>query len=81
MTAKWKKVSAGTGYEIKYSTSSSFKSSKTKTTRIEGKSKTSKTIKDLKKGTKYYVKVRAYKTVDGKRYYGSYSSVRTVRVR
>lgn len=81
MTAKWKKVSAGTGYEIKYSTSSSFKTSKTKTTRIEGKSKTSKTIKDLKKGTKYYVKVRAYKTVDGKRYYGSYSSVRTARVR
>lgn len=81
MTAKWKKVSAGTGYEIKYSTSSSFKASKTKTTRIEGKSKTSKTIKDLKKGTKYYVKIRAYKTVNGKRYYGSYSSVRTVRVR
>ena len=81
MTVKWRKVSAGTGYEIKYSTSSSFKSSKTETTRIEGKSKTSKTISKLKKGTKYYIKVRAYKTVNGKRYYGSYSSVRTVRVR
>lgn len=81
MTVKWKKVSAGTGYEIKYSTSSSFKSSKTKTVRIEGKSNVSKTIKSLKKGTKYYVKVRAYKIVDGKRYYGSYSSVRTVRVK
>ena len=33
-------------------------------------------IKKLKKGKKYYVKVRAYRTYKGKKVYGSYSAVR-----
>lgn len=36
-----------------------------------------KTILSLKKGKKYEIKVRAYKTVNGSKYYGSYSSVKT----
>ncbi len=72
-TAKlaWKKVKGAKGYQIKYSTSKKFKKSKTKT-------KTSKKNKiTLKKLTKnrYYIKVRAYKKVNGKKVYGKYSSV------
>ena len=81
MTVKWKKVSACTGYEIQYSTSSKFKSSKTKTVRVDGRKTVSKTIKKLKRGTKYYVRIRAYKTVNGKRYYGSYSKTKYIRIR
>ncbi|MBQ0018475.1 MAG: hypothetical protein KBS63_04575 [Clostridiales bacterium] len=33
----------------------------------------SKTIKKLKKGKRYYVKVRAYTTVDMTKYYGAWS--------
>lgn len=72
-TAKlaWKKVKGAKGYQIKYSTSKKFKKSKTKT-------KTSKknkiTLKKLNK-KRYYVKVRAYKKVKGKKVYGKYSSV------
>ena len=41
----------------------------------------SKTVSGLAKGKKYYVKARAYKTIDGKKYYGGYSSSRTVTVK
>lgn len=71
-----KKVSNATGYQIKYSTKKTFKNAKTvKTT------KTSYTIKKLKKKKTYYVKVRAYRTVDGKTYYGSYSSVKKIKIK
>ena len=36
----------------------------------------SKTVTSLKKGKTYYVKVRAYKTVNGKKIYGLYSSMK-----
>ncbi len=44
-------------------------------------SDTSKTIKDLKKGKTYQVKVRAYKKVNGKTYYGKFSDIKTVKVK
>lgn len=56
----WKKSSSITGYEVQYSTSKSFTSSKTKTVKVT-KSKTSYTIKKLKGSQKYYVRIRAYK--------------------
>ncbi len=42
---------------------------------------TSATIKNLKSGKKYYVRVRAYKTVSGVKIYGSYSKAKTVTVK
>ena len=38
------------------------------------------TIKKLTRNKTYYVKVRAYKTVKGKKIYGAYSSVKKVKV-
>jgi len=35
----------------------------------------------LKKGKTYYVKVRAYRKMNGKTYYGSYSSVKKVKIK
>lgn len=77
--ATWKKHSTQTtGFQVRYSTSSSFKTYKTVT--VSGKSAVSKTVSKLKKGKKYYVKVRAYKTVNGTKYYGSWSARKYVRV-
>ena len=42
---------------------------------------TKKTVKKLKSGKTYQVKVRAYKAVDGKTYYGTYSAVKKVKVK
>ena len=42
---------------------------------------TKKTIKSLKAGKTYKVKVRAYKVVDGKTYNGTYSTVKKVKVK
>ncbi|MBR1663730.1 MAG: leucine-rich repeat domain-containing protein [Ruminococcus sp.] len=77
----YKKVKGVTGYQVTYSTSKKFAKSKTKTVTVKGNAKTSKTVKSLKKGKKYYVKVRTYKTVNGKKYYSAYSKVKTVKVK
>lgn len=75
----WKKVKGVTGYEVYRSTkkSSGYK----KVTTIKKSSTTSYTNKKLKKNKKYYFKVRAYKTVKGKKLYSSYSSPKQVKVK
>ncbi len=81
LTANWATVANITGYEVQYSTSKKFTKKTTKTVTIK-KAKTKKTaIKKLSKGKKYYVKVRAYKTVSGKNIYGAWSSVKNVKVK
>ena len=77
-TAKWtKKLTQNTGYQLQYSTSKNFsKNKKTKT--ITKKSKTSRKVTGLKAKKKYYVRVRTYKTVSGKKYYSKWSKVKTV---
>ncbi|CAM4118241.1 S8 family serine peptidase [Mesobacillus thioparans] len=69
----WSKVNGASGYKIYRSTSKSGKYSLVKTV-TSGKT-TSYTNTKLKKGQTYYYKVRAYRTVSGKKVYSSYSSV------
>ncbi len=59
------------GYEIRYSKKKKMK--KAKTVKITNNNTISATISKLKKGKKYYVQVRTYKTVDGKTYYSGWS--------
>jgi len=74
----WKKVSKATGYQLSYSTSSDF--SKAKTVTVTGTASTiSKTINSLKANTKYYVRLRTYKTISDVRYYSNWSSTKTVK--
>ncbi|MGN1328738.1 MAG: fibronectin type III domain-containing protein [Eubacterium sp.] len=64
-----------TGYQIQYSTNKKFtgKSVKKITTK-----NLSKTINNLKGRTKYYVRVRAYKKVDGKTVFSPWSDIKSV---
>lgn len=61
VTVKWNEITGVDGYYIRYSTSKSFSSSKK--VKISDPEIVKKTIKSLKKGKKYYVKVRAFKNV------------------
>mgnify|MGYP003282290931 CR=1 FL=1 len=72
------KTAAVSGYQIVCATDKKFTKNVVKTT-VSGKS-LSKTVTGLKKGKTYYVKVRAYKTVNGKKLYSLYSSVKSQKV-
>lgn len=50
-------------------------------TNVSGQKKTSYTGKNFTKGKRYYVKVRAYKTVNGNKIYGAWSKVRNVKAK
>ena len=74
----WKKQATQTsGYEIQLATDSKFTKNK-KTVTVSGNKTTSKTIGKLKSKKKYYVRIRTYKTVSGKKYYSAWSKSKTV---
>ena len=75
----WNKISGSTGYEVYRATSKSGKYSKIKTV-TKGSTLSYTNIK-LSKGKTYYYKVKAYKTVDGKKVYSSYSSVKYAKAK
>ena len=60
LKASWSKVANATSYEVQYGTSKSFKGAKT--VKVSSKS-SSKVLTKLKKNKKYYVRVRAVRTV------------------
>lgn len=75
----WNKVAgSASGYQIYIATDKKFSKNLVKKT-VSTQSKTSYTGKTFKKGKTYYVKVRAYKTVNGKKYYGSFSNVKSIK--
>lgn len=79
--ATWKKSSKTwtTGYQVQYSTSKKFKKAKTAT--VKSYKKTKVTVKKLKKRKTYYVHMRTYKTVKGKKYYSGWSKVKKVKTK
>ena len=72
----WAQKGSATGYEIQYATNSKFTSAK-KVTITNNKTDT-KTITKLSGKKKYYVRVHSYTTVKGTKYYGAWSSTKTV---
>lgn len=73
---KWKSIKNASRYEIQYSSSRKFKKLQKKTTK-----KTSIVVKKLKKKKLYYIRVRAYSTINGKKVYGTFSSIRKIKTR
>ena len=77
-TVTWKKAKSISGYQISYSQNSSMKKAKTLT--VKG-SATRATLKKLVSKKKYYVWIRTYKVVSGKKYYSKWSSKKSVKIR
>ena len=78
MAISWKKQPKQiSGYEVAYSTSSKFAKKATKSVTVN-KGKTAKTIARLKGKKRYYVRIRTYMSVKGKKYYSSWSKAKSV---
>lgn len=75
----WSKVTRIAGYQIQYSTYKSFKNSKK--VKVKGYKNTSKTVKKLKSKKTYYVRVRAYKTINGKTRYSAWSAKKYIKTK
>lgn len=73
MTVKWKALKGGVKYQVAYRIKGAWK------TKIVAK--TSVTLKKLTSKKKYSVKVRAFKDVNGKRYYGAWSVAKKVKIK
>lgn len=71
------KKKSGYQYQIKVSTSKTFK----KNVKTYKTSKTSFTTSKLKKGKTYYVKARTVKKVAGKTYYGKWSTKKKIKIK
>ena len=81
VTLKWKKQAKGTkGYEIQYSTDKSFNKN-VKSVTISKSKTTSRSIKKLKSGRKYYFRIRTYKKSGSEKIYSNWSKTKSVRVR
>lgn len=79
VTVKWTKKSKVTGYEVQVALKKNFKTGLKKTT--VKSTKVSTTISKLKGNKKYYVRVRAYKVVEGKKFYSDWSAIKTVKTK
>ena len=77
LKATWKEITGADGYKVMVSTNKNFKKSKT----VSVKDKTTATVKKLSK-KEYFVKVCAY-VLDrtGKKVYGKYSAVKSVKIK
>jgi len=80
ISVTWKKVSGVKGYQVQVATNKKFKKNK-KTVTIKKQKTTKTTVKKLKAKKKYYVRVRTYKIVNGKKVYSSWSKVKSVKTK
>ncbi len=79
----WNKHKAQTdGFQVRYAASKAkLAKNKGKAAKVKNAGAKSYTAKKLKSGKKYFFKVRAYKVVDGKTYWGAWSKVKAVKVK
>ncbi len=79
MVVSWSWKTNVAGYQIQYALNKKF--TKKKKSKWAGKWKSAKTISKLKKGKKYYVRVRAYRKKSGKKLYGKWSKIKKVKIK
>ena len=78
-TVQWKKDKKADGYQVQYSTDKKFKKN-VKSVNVSKKN-TKATVKKLKKGKTYRVRMRSYKKINGKKYYSGWGKVKSVKVK
>lgn len=80
VTINWTKRSECTGYVVEYAQDKGFVVDKKRKV-IKSNKTTRVTVKKLIPGVRYYYRVRSYTVVNGKKIYGNYSVVRSIKVK
>lgn len=80
LLVQWKKISGVTGYQVQLARNKKFTKGK-KTYTVKKAKVTKKTINKLKRKKTYYVRVRGYRTVKGKKHYGGWSKYKKTKVK
>lgn len=79
-TVRWNKQAVQTtGYQIQYATNDKFSGAKVKA--VKGATKINLSVTNLNGGTKYFVRIRTYKTIVGKNYYSAWSPAKAVKTK
>lgn len=78
--ATWKMVVSANGYEVQYSSDKKFKKNKS-TYKANANTSTGLTIRKLKSKKTYYLRIRSYRIIEGKKYYTPWSSAKTVKTK
>jgi len=80
LTASWKKSAGGVGgYQLQYALKKSFSGARKVT--VAKASTLKRTLKNLKKGKIYYVRIRAFKKVGKTTYWSAWSGAKRARVK
>ena len=79
LNIQWRANPKADGYQIQYGTSSSMKGAKYAA--VNNRRIRSYTRKDVKSGARYYVRVRTFNVVNGKRIYSNWSGIKSMRVK
>lgn len=74
----WKAAKSVSGYQVQYSRSATMKNAKSATVKSNTRSMT---LRKLSSKKKYYIRIRTYKVVNGKKYYSKWSTVDKVTSR
>lgn len=86
ITVRWKKQAAKmsksriTGYQIQLATNKAF-TKNNKTVTVRGYKKVSRKVTGLKSKKKYYVRIRTYKTINGRRICSKWSKAKAIRTK
>ncbi len=76
VVVKWKKLASQCdGYQLEYANNPGFTANEGITT-ISGRTSVSKKMLLTRRGGKRYIRIRAYKTVEGKKYYSDWSDTK-----
>ena len=74
----WKAVKSVSGYQVQYSRSATMKNAKSATVKSNTRSMT---LRKLSSKKNYYIRIRTYEVVNGKKYYSKWSTVDKVTSR
>lgn len=78
LSVQWNQARVG-GYILQYSTDKSF--ANYAEVKLKGMDNTSAVFYELKQGTKYYVRIRGYRTVGTTKYYSRWSKTKSVKIK